>query len=146
MIDIVGRLNRGEGCLEEGGKTCISMDAESGCLCAIAADTITRLTKEVEKMTHLYEVTRTDALRNGEDAARLQAEVERLTRTSDAAKECRDSWIKAGIEKDAEVERLRAALDVLQAAMTAKKPIPLAFKKAIIEARAALNHTTQQEK
>lgn len=33
---------------------------------------------------------------------------------------------------------LRAALDILQAAMTAKKPIPLAFKKAIIDARAAL--------
>jgi hypothetical protein len=37
MSDIVERLNRGEGCLEEGGKTCISMDAESGCLCVIAA-------------------------------------------------------------------------------------------------------------
>jgi hypothetical protein len=37
-----------------------------------------------------------------------------------------------------EIERLRAALDILQAAMTAKKPIPLAFKKAIIEARATL--------
>lgn len=49
MTDIVERLNRGEGCLEEGGKTCISMDAESGCLCAIAADEITRLTAEVEQ-------------------------------------------------------------------------------------------------
>ncbi len=28
----------------------------------------------------------------------------------------------------AENERLRAALDILQAAMTAKKPIPMAFK------------------
>jgi hypothetical protein len=43
MSDIVKRLNRGEGCLEEGGKTCISMDAESGCICAIAADTILAL-------------------------------------------------------------------------------------------------------
>ena len=50
MIDIVERLNRGEGCLEEGGKTCISMDAESGCLCAIAADEITRLRAEVERL------------------------------------------------------------------------------------------------
>jgi hypothetical protein len=49
MSDIVERLNRGEGCLEEGGKTCISMDAENGCLCAIAADEITRLTAEVER-------------------------------------------------------------------------------------------------
>ncbi len=72
MSDVVERLNRGEGCLEEGGKTCISMDAESGCICAIAADEIARLR--------------------------------------------------------AENERLQAAL----------KPIPLAFKKAIIEARAAL--------
>ena len=39
----------------------------------------------------------------------------------------------------AENEKLRAALDILQAAMTAKKPIPLALKKAIIEARAALS-------
>ena len=47
MSEIVERLNRGEGCLEDGGQTCISMNAESGCLCAIAADTITRLTAEV---------------------------------------------------------------------------------------------------
>lgn len=50
MSDIVERLNRGEGCLEEGGQTCISMNAESRCLCAIAADTITRLTAEVERL------------------------------------------------------------------------------------------------
>jgi predicted HAD superfamily phosphohydrolase YqeG len=63
------------------------MVAENGCLCAIAADEITRLT--------------------------------------------------------AEVERLRAVLDILQAAMTAKKPIPLVFKKAITEARAALSGDKQ---
>jgi hypothetical protein len=50
MTDIVEKLHRGEGCLEEGGKTCISMDAESGCLCAIAADEITRLRAEVERL------------------------------------------------------------------------------------------------
>jgi hypothetical protein len=50
MSDIVERLNRGEGCLEEGGKTCISMDAVSGCLCAIAADEITRLTAEMKRL------------------------------------------------------------------------------------------------
>jgi hypothetical protein len=55
MTDIVERLNRGEGCLEEGGKTCISMDAESGCLCAIAADEITRLRAEVERMREALE-------------------------------------------------------------------------------------------
>ncbi len=53
MSDIVERLNRGEGCLEEGGQTCISMNAESRCLCAIAADTITRLTAENEKRRSL---------------------------------------------------------------------------------------------
>lgn len=37
-----------------------------------------RLKAEVERMTNLYDVTRTDALRNGEDAARLKAENERL--------------------------------------------------------------------
>ena len=50
MSDIVKRLNKGEGCLEEGGKTCISMDAESGCICAIAADEITALRAEVERL------------------------------------------------------------------------------------------------
>jgi hypothetical protein len=38
----------------------------------------------------------------------------------------------------AENERLRAALDILQAAMVAKKPIPMPFKIAINQARAAL--------
>lgn len=40
------------------------------------------------------------------------------------------------------IEQLEAALDILQAAMTAKKPIPMAFKKAILEARAALEERT----
>jgi hypothetical protein len=44
----------------------------------------------------------------------------------------------------AEVERKDAALNILQAAMTAKKPIPMPFKVAIIEARAAL--TPAEEK
>jgi hypothetical protein len=50
---------------------------------------------------------------------------------------------KAGAQAEierlkAEVERKDAALNILQAAMTAKKPIPMPFKVAIIEARAAL--------
>lgn len=53
MSDIVERLNRGEGCLEEGGKTCISMDAESGCICVIAADTILALRAEVERLRRM---------------------------------------------------------------------------------------------
>jgi hypothetical protein len=60
MSDIVERLNRGEGCLEEGGQTCISMNAESGCLCAIAADEIVRLTAEVEKLREALEAALED--------------------------------------------------------------------------------------
>ena len=41
-------------------------------------------------------------------------------------------------EAAARIKQLEAALDILQAAMTAKKPIPMAFKKAILEARAEL--------
>lgn len=39
---------------------------------------------------------------------------------------------------EAENESLWAVIEILQAAMTAKKPIPMAFKKAIMEARAIL--------
>lgn len=35
-------------------------------------------------------------------------------------------------------ERLREALDILQSAMVAKKPIPMPFKQAIIKAGSAL--------
>ena len=38
-----------------------------------------------------------------------------------------------------EIERLRRALNILQAAMTAKKPIPLFYKKAIIAASVVLS-------
>lgn len=74
-----------------------------------------------------------------DEITRLTSEVERLLSVTVV----QETLIR---EAEAENEKLRAALDILQAAMTAKKPIPLAFKKAIIEARAALNHTTQQEK
>ena len=42
-----------------------------------------------------------------------------------------------------EIERLRAALDILQAAMIAKKPIPMQLKIAINQARAALSPSAQ---
>ena len=40
--------------------------------------------------------------------------------------------------KDDEIERLREALDILQAAMVEKKPIPMRLKKVILMARSAL--------
>jgi predicted HAD superfamily phosphohydrolase YqeG len=42
------------------------------------------------------------------------------------------------------IEQLEKAVDILQAAMVAKKPIPLRFKKAITEARAALENKNEQ--
>lgn len=50
MTDIVERLKRGESCLQKGGRTCIRMVAVNGCLCAIAADEITRLTAEMKRL------------------------------------------------------------------------------------------------
>ena len=73
--------------------------------------------------------------RRGADAAdrieQLEAEVHEQVQW---VKDLADLQIKA----EARIEQLEAALDILQAAMTAKKPIPMAFKKAILEARAAL--------
>jgi len=49
--DIVERLRNGEPCKEASGDNhCKVMDARSGCLCAIAADTITALTAENERL------------------------------------------------------------------------------------------------
>ena len=67
---------------------------------------------------------------------RLTAENEKLGRDYQSARDAHDKVL-------AENEKLRAVLDILQAAMTAKKPIPLAFKKAIIEAHAALSGDKQ---
>lgn len=47
---------------------------------------------------------------------RLKAEVERLTRTSAAAKENRDGLLKAMIDKDAEITRLEAEVERLRTA------------------------------
>jgi hypothetical protein len=66
------------------------------------------------------------------EVTRLTAENEKLGRDYQSARDAHDKVL-------AENEKLRAVLDILQAAMTAKKPIPLAFKKAIIEARAELS-------
>lgn len=42
------------------------------------------------------------------------------------------------VEAADEIERLRVALDILQAAMVKKKPIPMPFKQAIVRAHAVL--------
>lgn len=70
--------------------------------------------------------------RAADEITTLRAEVERLKRIAIV----QEKLLRA---RDAENERRRAALNILQAAMTAKKPIPMAFKKAILEARAALS-------
>lgn len=50
MGDIVERLRNGYPCLEGGSDhTCRVRNAASGCLCATAADTITRLRAEVDR-------------------------------------------------------------------------------------------------
>ncbi len=95
-------------------------------------DEIKRLTAEVEwhkKNSDKWQDTQAAHLR---EVARLTSENEKLGRDYQFARDAHDKVL-------AENEKLRAALDVLQAAMTAKKPIPLALKKAIIEARAALS-------
>jgi hypothetical protein len=115
MTDIVERLNRGEGCLEEGGKTCISMDAESGCLCAIAAAEITRLRERLEiDPRHPYDgIHCRDETIRGQDAeiTRLRAEVAR----KDAALKwyaSAEAWTVAQVEgPDGDYgDRARAAL------------------------------------
>jgi hypothetical protein len=54
MSDIVERLRKGGPCIEaagcDGGGPCKVMNASSGCACAEAADTITFLRAELEKM------------------------------------------------------------------------------------------------
>jgi chromosome segregation ATPase len=78
-----------------------------------------------------------DVCRAQEEAiTRLTSENEKLGRDYQSARDAHDKVL-------AENEKLRAVLDILQAAMTAKKPIPLAFKKAIIEAHAALSGDKQ---
>lgn len=102
---------------------CKVMDARSGCHCAKARDEIERLKAEVAR-------ARVREQELADEANRLLDEV----KASD----------KKVFYLTAEVERKDAALNILQAAMTAKKPIPMPFKVAIIEARAAL--TPAEEK
>ena len=77
MSDIVERLRAGEPCEEEGGCACQveKRNAASGCLCAVAADTITTLRAENER---LREMQRTVLVEQGEDVTRLRAENEKL--------------------------------------------------------------------
>jgi hypothetical protein len=114
MSDIVERLKRGESCLEGGRQTCVSMNAVNGCLCAIAADEIVRLTAEMKRLTEqkiafigeidrLRETQRTVLVEQGESVARLTSENEKLGRDYQSARDAHDKVL-------AENERLRAAL------------------------------------
>lgn len=56
MTDIVERLRAGEPCVECCGDHCAVMEVRSGCLCAIAADTITALRAENERLRAALEI------------------------------------------------------------------------------------------
>lgn len=47
--------------------------------------------------------------------------------------------------RDEEIERLKIVIDILQNAMTAKLPIPMPFKKALLAAQAALRASSEKE-
>lgn len=83
----------------------------------LLTDQNTRLTAEVEQ--------------NAIDLEEYRRDVERLRSVTVV----QETLIR---RVEAENESLWAVIEILQAAMTAKKPIPMAFKKAIIEARAIL--------
>lgn len=117
MSEIVRRLRAGYPCAELGG-LCRVRDAASGCLCAEAADTITRLDGGVTELSSMLIVVKLTA--NGEKA-RLEAEVERLRadlEAADAALVRMNSGKDLQALKDdhraitAENERLRAALQM----------------------------------
>jgi hypothetical protein len=75
--DIEERMRNGEPCKEASGDNhCKVMDARSGCLCAIAADTITALRAEIERLNTLVQT-----MRYAEDENHLAVlrENERLT-------------------------------------------------------------------
>jgi chromosome segregation ATPase len=93
---------------------------------------IKRLTADNEKLAEVLETAGRLFAASRDALAEVNAENEKLAADL-------DGYMKAANDYMRENEKLRAALDILQAAMTAKKPIPLAFKKAIIEARAALS-------
>jgi hypothetical protein len=133
MTDIVGILRNGEPCQEPDGRRCKVMDARSGCLCAIAADTITALRSRVVDLEGQNKglVLQNALLRQRPDlpvdripAARevvaLRAEVERLkgnmrARLADHINGTPCAAIRWQQEREtltAEVERLTAALNV----------------------------------
>jgi hypothetical protein len=89
VSDIVERLRNGEPCRATSGVRCRFMDARYGCLCAIAADEITRLTAEVEKVGRDYNTVR----------------------------DAHDDWVREITRLRAENERLRAALELYREAV-----------------------------
>jgi hypothetical protein len=79
-------------------------------------------------------------------AERAADEIERLRAENDELRfefmhgyeSAKDEYRELVNTQEAEIARKDAALDILQAAMVAKKPIPMPFKIAINQARAAL--------
>jgi hypothetical protein len=87
--DIIAWYRNGGECAER-GEQCRVMEAASGCNCALAADEITRLRAEVERLTKEAVGAYNDGLHDGSDAAS-------------------DRWAKDVASHRAEVSRLRAA-------------------------------------
>ncbi len=103
MSDIVERLKRGESCLKGGGQTCIKMNAVYGCLCAIAADEITRLTADIinykignrDLQDHCTEITSliAEADQNAIDLEEYRRDVEKLRAALEAICMMDISWV-----------------------------------------------------
>ena len=113
MTDIVERLRSGDVCDQSDSTRCKVMNAKSGCDCAEAADTITALRDELNRWLTGEEIRAMQAevakerdcgQHYREEIGKLRAENERLK------KEALFTAISVLPEKDAENERLRAAL------------------------------------
>jgi hypothetical protein len=90
---------------------------------------------------HAGWVSHEDAERAADALAALQAEIARLQEMEMTAVVFGEALVERDEHLSAAQARnavLTEALSILQAALTAKKPIPLPFKKAILDAQAAL--------
>ena len=96
MSDIVGKLREGFPCLEGGSDhTCRVKDVASGCLCATAADLITALRAENERLkdanAQLQEIVNGDTA----EEERLRAENEKLRAALHEAADELDGYYRA---------------------------------------------------
>ena len=76
MSDIVKHLRAGEPC-GVNFDVCRMMNAESGCLCAIAADTIEARRAEVDRLTFALSAARMEIATLKDELAKARAEIER---------------------------------------------------------------------